>query len=360
MRDTADLAQAPDKELRCAFYSVSDSRHFVGVVALVNSLRLLGHDEQIFVIDAGLTLEQRQLIRRQVTLIPAPEGVPVIMLKQVGPMTHPARVSVLLDADIIVTRPLTELVELAGSGRLVGFVNNEPNHDRFFQQWSSLLSLGPLRRQPYLNAGQLFIPASLRGRLFEAWVDRSANVDAEQTHDPKLYGGQQSTRSRIWHEKGHLSDPLYFGDQDVLNAVLSARFECDEISMLEHRLGPMPPFRGLRLVDRERLVCRYADNSQPFLLHHIMTKPWLNVTRTTIYSLLLSRVLLAPDVSVRLQPRELPLRLREGVLAAADRRRADLQAMISSASRRQLTRFGIRTRIDEWRRSDSPRARLTR
>jgi hypothetical protein len=293
------------------------------------------------VVDAGLTPEQRQLLGEHVTLVPAPEGVPVIMLKQVAPMMHLAKVSVLLDADIIVTRSLRDLIEASGSGRIVGFVNNEPNHDRFFREWSSLLSLSQVRRQPYLNAGQLFIPASLRGRVFDAWVERQAKVDARRT----------------WHGQGHLSDPLYFGDQDVLNAILAALFERDEIMILEHRLAPTPPFRGLRLIDQGRLDCRYADNSQPFLLHHIMTKPWLNVTRTTIYSLLLSRVLLAPDVSVRLQPRELPVRLREGLLAAADRRRADLQAFITSESRRQLTRFGIRTRIGEWRRGDEPRAR---
>jgi hypothetical protein len=348
--DSPDLVQAPDKDLERAFYSVSDSRHFVGIVALVNSLRLVGHDETIFVVDAGLTPEQRQLLGDYVTLVPAPEDVPVIMLKQLAPMTHPARVSVLLDSDIIVTRPLTELIDAAGSGRIVGFVNNEPNHDRFFAEWSSLLGLGPIRPQPYLNAGQLVVPASLRGRLLEVWVERQAKVDARQTHDPRLYGARQSTGANIWHGKGRLSDPLYFGDQDVLNAILATRFDRDEIIMLEHRLAPMPPFRGLRLIDQRHLVCRYADNSQPFLLHHIMAKPWLNATRTTIYSLLLSRLLLAPDVPLRLEPGQLPLRLREGRLSAVDRRRADLQALIYSYSRKQVGRFGIRTRFRGWRR----------
>ena len=42
-----------------AFYTVTDSHHFLGVVGLVNSLRLVGHDEPVFVTDAGLTAEQR-------------------------------------------------------------------------------------------------------------------------------------------------------------------------------------------------------------------------------------------------------------------------------------------------------------
>jgi hypothetical protein len=344
VHDSADSVQASDKELECAFYSVSNSRHFVGLVALVNSLRLSGHGETIFVVDAGLTPEQRELLGDHVTLVPAPEGVPVIMLKQVAPMTHPASVSILLDADIIVTRPLTELIDGSGSRRIVGFVNNEPNHDRFFREWTSLLGLGPLRRQPYLNAGQLIVPASHRDRLLEVWVERQAKVDARRT----------------WHGKGRLSDPLYFGDQDVLNAILAARFERDEIMMLEHRLAPMPPFRGLRLIDQQHLVCRYADGAQPFLLHHTIAKPWLNATRTTAYSLLLSRLLLAPDVPVRLEPGQLPLRLRKGRLPAVDRRRADLQALLYSYSRKQLGRFGIRTRIGNWRRRGHLRANPTR
>jgi hypothetical protein len=348
--DSTDLVPAPDTELECAFYSVANSRHFIGVVALVNSLRLVGHNEAIFVVDAGLTPDQQQVLDGQVTLIPAPEDVPVIFLKQVAPMTHPAGVSVLLDADIIVTRPLTELIDVAGSGRIAGFINNEPNEDRFFPDWASLLDVGPLRRQPYLNAGQLFIPASLRRRLLEVWVERQARVDAGQTHDPWLYGRRESAGANFWHAKGRLSDPLYFGDQDVLNAVLSALFESDEITMLEHRLAPMPPFRGLCLIDQRTLLCRYADNSQPFLLHHIMAKPWLNATRTTIYSLLLSRLLLAPDVPLQLEPRQLPLRLREGWLSAVDRHRADLQASIYAHSMKQLARFGIRTRLRAWRR----------
>ena len=108
---------------------------------------------------------------------------------------------------------------------------------------------------------------------------------------------------------------------------------------------------GLRLIDERRILCRYADGTQPFLLHHILAKPWLKTTRTTVYSLLLPRLLLAPDVALRLEPDQLPLRLREGRLAMADRRRANVQALIYSHSRRQLGRFGIRTRIARWRRS---------
>jgi hypothetical protein len=323
----------PLAKLPCAFYSVCDSRFFIGMVALLNSLRLIGHDEPIFLVDAGLTAEQQRLLSDHVTLIPAPQNAPVILLKQLGPMKYPASVSVLLDADMIVTRPLTQLIAVARSGRIVGFVDEGTTEDRFFPEWGSLLGFGPVRRQPYLNAGQLVIPDSLGHRLLELWVEGQAKVDAQRT----------------WHGTGRLSSPLYFGDQDVLNALVATQFEPEEMMILEHRLAPFPPFPGLRLIDERRILCRYADGTQPFLLHHVLAKPWLKTTRTTVYSLLLPRLLLAPDVALRLEPDQLPLRLREGRLAVADRRRANLQALIYSHSRRQLGRFGIRTRIARWR-----------
>jgi hypothetical protein len=246
---------------------------------------------------------------------------------------HPAGVAILLDADIIVLRPLTELIEAAEAGRLVAFVNNEPVHDRYFSEWSSVLGLGPLRRRPYMNAGQLFVPDSLSPGLLHAWTEAQRKIDVQRTR----YG------------KGKLHDPFYFADQDVLNAVVAAQLGPDEVMMVEHRLAPTPPFTNLRLLDKQSLLCRYDSGERPFSLHHILAKPWLKATRTNIYSLLLTRLLVAPDVALRLGPEQIPLRLREGRLAAADRRRANAQAFAYAEARRQLGRFGVRTRLAAWR-----------
>ena len=62
----------------------------------------------------------------------------------VQPSRRPADVAVILDADVIVVRRLTALIDAARSGRLVAFINNEPNEDRFFPEWRSALTLGPL------------------------------------------------------------------------------------------------------------------------------------------------------------------------------------------------------------------------
>lgn len=317
-----------------AIYSVADTNHFLGAVALLNSLRLVGHDEPFLLVDAGLTAEERSRLAVHATMIPAPEGVPPVFLAPHGPVEHRAKVAIILDADIVVTRPLTELVTAAESGRLVAFVDPAPVGDRFFPEWADALGLGPLRHRPYVNAGQLVLPAALATRLLPRWIQLQDRIGTRHSR----YGTAK------------LDDPFYFADQDVINALLAADFNDDEILMLEDRLAPHPPFAGLQLEDEAELRCRYDDGARPFLLHHILAKPWLAATRKTIYSRLLTRLLLSDDVTVRLEPEELPLRLREGPLAAVDRTRAHVQAVVRSEGRRQLGRFGIRTRLAARRR----------
>ncbi len=64
-----------------AFYCVSDARFFLGAVGLINSLRVIGHDEPIFVLDCGLTDEQRGMLAAEATLVPAPAERPPQLLK---------------------------------------------------------------------------------------------------------------------------------------------------------------------------------------------------------------------------------------------------------------------------------------
>jgi hypothetical protein len=182
-------------------FTVADSRHFLGAVALLNSLRLAGHREPLFVVDARLTARERDMIADHVDMIRAPDGAPAVFLKSYGPVQRPADVAIILDADVIVVHPLMELIDMA-AGRLVAFVNNEPNDEWFFADWSSLLALGPLRRQPYLAAGQLLVPDVLSGRLLQPWLEGQANVDIRMT----------------WVGNGTLADPFYFADMDVFSA----------------------------------------------------------------------------------------------------------------------------------------------
>jgi hypothetical protein len=320
---------SPKAKPTAAFYSVSDQRFFLGLVAMLNSLRLTGHDEPLVVVDAGLTYDQRELLADQVTFVSVPPAELSYFLFVMSPREFPADVAVLIDADMIVTRHLTELIEMARAGRVVGFVDSPSNSDRFSPEWGPALGLGTTRRQPYVNAGLVAFPDSLSDRLLPPWAEGQSRIGVRATR----YGGAK------------LQDPFYFADQDVLNALLSSRFEPEELAFIDHRLAPHPPFPGVSLLDAQSLTCRYTDGSEPFLLHHVLAKPWLKATRWNVYSALLPRLLLAPDVAVRLDPRLVPLRLREGWAAAIDRRRADVTAVLSAGAGQQLHRFAVRTRL---------------
>jgi hypothetical protein len=318
-----------DAALRTAFYTVADGRFFPGVVALLNSLRLVGHDEPLFVVDAGLTEPQRERLAPHVTVLPAPSAEDAVLLAPTGPLQIGADVAVLVDADIVVLRSLSEVIENARAGRVTGFVNIPPNDLRSFPAWGSVLDLGDIRPQPYLNAGLVAVPAQLQPRLLGPWISLQRVVEWSGTR----YGGAR------------LGDPFYFADQDVLNALLASAFDPDEILILEYRLAPHPPFGGVQLVDAGGLVCRYDDGATPYLLHHTMHKPWLRATQTTVYSRLLTRLLLGDDVTIPMRPEELPRRLREGRSAELVRRTDHVLVTGRAAARRQLGRFGIRTRL---------------
>ncbi len=130
---------------RARFVCVVDARHFPGAVALVNSLRLAGHDEEIVFVDAGLDQPQRDLVAPHVTLARPPEGAPLYFLKY-APVELPGEVDVdiVVDADVIVTRSLEPLIASAAEGRLVAFADR--SRRRFFPEWADILGLPALRR----------------------------------------------------------------------------------------------------------------------------------------------------------------------------------------------------------------------
>jgi len=298
-----------------AFYSVTGRDFFPGAVALLNSLRLLGHDEPLLVVDCGMTARQRDLLAEHATVLAAPGPAPPSVLKLVAPQAHPAEVMVLLDADVIVTRPLTELFEAAAGGTLVAFRNDR---ERYFAEWGELLGLGPVRADPYLTSSAVMLGREAGKRLLPLIDELQAGIDRERT----------------WVGGGAQADPLYYLDQDVLNAVAHSRLAPERVVALDARLAPIPPFAGVRLLEPQGLRCAYRDGARPYLLHHASRKPWLVRMRSSVYSRLLTRLLLAPDVALRLDPRDLPLVLRTGSAAGAARLATDLLMTAPGAVRR--------------------------
>src|SRR5207245_3900154 len=200
---------------------VADARFFLGLVAMINSLRLVGQGEPILVLDCGLTSEHVQMLRVEATVIPAPADEPAHLLKHVLPLAQPADTMLLIDADIVVTRSLDPLFSGADDSRGVAFADALP--DRFDSRWEKLLSLPPVRRQTYVNTGLLALSKALGVRVLQDLRDAARHVDL----------------SRSMTGSGDRPDyPFYFLDQDILNAIFASRLPRGELEVMEHRLVP--------------------------------------------------------------------------------------------------------------------------
>ncbi len=128
-------------------------------------------------------------------------------------------------------------------------------------------------------------------------------------------GGLSLDGGDFWQMAG--DHPFFFADQDVLNAVLATGIDPDRVEVLERRLEATVPFTGLRVVDEEALRCAYEDGTEPHVVHHLApAKPWLEPTIGGVYTQLMLRLLLGPDVAIQVPQRDLPLHLQPGVIAA--------------------------------------------
>lgn len=305
---------------KAAFYCISSELYFPGAVAMINSLRLGGHTEPIYLLDCGLGPAHRELLAGEATIVPAPADVPPYLLKTVAPTLHRAETMVLIDVDMVVTRPLTELIDRAAAGRVVAF---DDNLDRFVPEWGELLELGALERRPYVSSGFVVLGGAIGAEVLRLWDERQDRVDYH----------------RSWFAADDPGYPFQFIDQDVLNAVLCARAAPEELVALDSRLAPHQPYKGVRLVDEVSLRCEYPDGARPYVLHQYLEKPWIRPMYHGIYSRLLSRLWLADDVPLRLAADEVPLRMRSGGLALLERKRVDFT---------DLARWYARDVIPEW------------
>ncbi len=304
-----------------AFYCISSEVYFLGAVGLINSLRLVGHDEPIFLLDCGLEPHHRELVAPHVTLVDAPSDAPPYMLKTVAPRRHPADVRVLIDVDMVATRPLRPLIDSVVQG---GVAAVKDRLDRFVPEWGELLDLGAIEQRPYLSSGMVCLGGAPGEEVLELWSDRLRRVDFGRSYFADDVAGY----------------PFRYIDQDVLNAVIAARVDPERAAVIEARLAPSQPFRGLRVRDEATLRTAYSDGTEPYVLHHpYPRKPWLERMYHGLYSRLLARLLLGDDVAVRVPHDEVPLRMRGGFVAGLERKRVDAQ---------DLVRWYARDVIPEW------------
>ena len=111
--------------------------------------------------------------------------------------------------------------------------------------------------------------------------------------------------------------PFWAADQDALNALLFSELPEDAVEELPVQ-GEAFPEQLLRVrVQDERTLASELDGEPATILHYSLGPKawqrfgWLRL-RNDAYVRLLPRVLFADDVTLRLDPRGLPFRLRSG------------------------------------------------
>ena len=118
---------------------------------------------------------------------------------------------------------------------------------------------------------------------------------------------EQLDPAQTYFGGGDVDSPFYFADQDLTNAYLMTDDSADVVR-LDGGFSPVPPFAGVRRT--QGLRCVGPSGEEPYLLHHILAKPWLASTRNNLYAQLLRRVLWDRDAAIRLTHDAVPPRLR--------------------------------------------------
>jgi hypothetical protein len=276
----------PHQDDAC-FFTISNDAYFPGLVALINSLVLTGHDYPIVVGDCGLTEQQQAMLLgygrcRLFKLDPNTVQNP-LQYKAFPYLAHTDGVAVIIDSDIIVTSSLEPIIERARNGKLCAF----PNPDRrWFSEWQDIFGLSTApRQQTYICSGFVAFSVSHWPNLFEQWWNACRAIHSHPTYQ----------------ETGDVSGPTATGDQDALNALLMSEYPSEAI-FVERVDGQVdrPGLRKVKTVDVGTLACEFGGYS-PVILHAAgVPKPWMRkgAARNT-YFVFLHRLLTGPDLQVR-------------------------------------------------------------
>lgn len=315
------------------FATVTDERFFVGTLALIESLRRAGHDEEIVVADLGLSPSQvdRLARDRHVSRVDV-RGVSHQRAKALALEASGAAVRAFIDSDAVVVRRLDAALAPAREGRFVAFVDwTFPT--RFHEAWRELPTLAATlrgRRHPYVNAGffafdrsetsSAVLEAFTRG--LEALERARPSYTAVETSSAEAALASRSAAKlerrldplfSMYARRGReqfarvVGNPYFFSDQDVLNAVLNALLPHELLAPLPHELAPWPTFPGL--VGAGLSEVGYANGTRPFLLHCTGPKAWEAAAPLNPYARALRELLVAEDAAL------LPFFLRRGRVA---------------------------------------------
>jgi hypothetical protein len=287
------------------FYTIGDARYFLGVVSLLNSLRLTGHAQKIVVLDCGLTPKQRDLLSPHCTLFQMPTELAPhpTQLKAFPYLLRPQGTAVIIDSDMLVVRSLQGLLEMGKQGKICVFPDLGIN--RSCAEWQEFFALSsPPRRQNYLNSGFIVFSTKHWPNLLERWW-QACERTFSYVPDYDAPAG---------------NNPCAAPDQDALNAILASEYPTEALaiqSQYEEIYGRF--LRQVRIVNLQTLACKYGQHDIT-ILHSIRSpKPWeaktvKSLLRRFAYVKLLRRLLTGTDVLIKVPTEDLPMVYRPGVL----------------------------------------------
>ena len=236
------------------FYTVTDAEFFPGTVALLNSLRLVGHREPLVVLDNGLTPEQRKRLDRVATVVDVPEGsgsMPPPTLKPFPHLLDATGTVAIIDSDMIVCASLAPALSLATRRQ------DLPLRRAGLAERSRSMVPGVARA---LCAPCPAPPAAVSQQRLRRLLDRSVAAPAGG-----LVGGvlAHTSAGSVFTSRDHA---LRLGDSDALNAILMSEVDAESVVLPADGLQAAPGDEVV-VADEDRLVC-LREGVQVSLLHH--------------------------------------------------------------------------------------------
>lgn len=291
------------------YYTVSDSRFFPGVVALLNSLRLTGNQGRLVVLDFGLRPDQRKRLEPHADVVDIPLDLSEnpVLAKPFPHRLGASGVVVVIDSDVIVTRSFDDAIREADEGGIIIWPVTAGHRTRFFPGWEQAFGLESApREQEYLSAGCVVASLDRFPRFLERWWELASLIPSNRT----------TQRGAAF------VDPFWAAEQDALNAMLmteipaeAIRRQPEEDAVLEGSL------HQVKIVDQQSLSCQFRRHA-PLMLHYGGgPKPWEREAwmrvRPNAYVRLMTRSLYGFDAPLRLDPGEVPAWMRPGLLPLA-------------------------------------------
>ncbi len=131
----------------------------------------------------------------------------------------------LIDTDLLVTRPSTELIASGGGGTGGGIPKRKRS---LLPRLGDLPGLGAARPRPYVSSSLVFLGGATGSNVLSLMDGLRSGVDFGRT---------------FWRAND-ADYPFLLGDQDLLNAILATEIDPALVTELDPRLKPFRRSKG--------------------------------------------------------------------------------------------------------------------